>query len=116
MNPLDLFNTLGLIFGPAVFFFGIFALGMCNACESRRSARRALIFACLPFALGVVASVVGAIIILNAGQQAAGQGMSWFYACKSSLAGLVVTLPPLLWALWLRSRGDRGPGMIKANG
>jgi hypothetical protein len=116
MNPLDLFNSLGWVFGPLVLLAGIYALVICNWADSPRWAWRAVICSCMPFVLGVIAALWGLNLILEAGQQAGDRGMSWYYLGKTCLAGLVVTLPPLVWSLLLlRSRAGRRPDVAGSN-
>ncbi len=103
MNPLDLISGLGPIFALAMLLAVIVALVMCGRADSPRTVRRALIASFVPFVLGVLSAPVGIAVLLGDGGN---KPIPWFILGKNCLAGLVITLPPLIWALMLmRSRG-----------
>jgi hypothetical protein len=100
MIVLELFNTLGLIFGPLVFLVGIVALALCLRATKRPDssyARRTALFGSLaPFVAGICAVIFGLIYCGILGLQ-----VHWLDLGKACLAGLVVTAIPLLWSLML---------------
>jgi hypothetical protein len=103
MNVLALFDTLGLIFGPIMLLSAMFALALCLRASMRtdspQSRRTALFGSLLPLGVGVCAAVFGACFILV--QTGGVGGVVWPALGKCILAGLVVTLVPLLWTLFL---------------
>src|SRR4051812_15391662 len=104
MNILWLFDTLGLIIGPLMLVALLAALVMCGVASSRtaapRSRQRALSWAFAPAVVGVLGFLFGIVICL-----ANGIAINWLAVAKCILAGAVVTIIPLTWALLLRRRG-----------
>lgn len=101
MNPLWLFDTCGWIFGPAIMAAGVIAITMCAwvtfGSASKRARRRTVALATLPLLLGICGFLVGLALAWN-------QDMTsehWLALGKVCLAGAMVTLVPLPWALWL---------------
>lgn len=103
MNPLLLFTALGPILFAVIVLAAIVALVMCGHADSPRAVRRALYTSFAPFLLTVIAiPVTMAIVPVEA--------RSWYLMGKNCLAGLVVSMPALVWALLLmRSRGRSQP-------
>jgi hypothetical protein len=103
---LWLFDTLGLIFGPAVFLAGIAALVLCvratRNTSTARSQRTAMWASFGPFVLGVCAMVVGLVVWVIEARATIDPATAFLNSGKAALAGLVVTLLPLAWALTLR--------------
>lgn len=99
-SVLWLFDTCGLIVGPAMWLAGLVAVGLCvratrrATAESRRLAVRASL---APFALGVLGVFFGLAVCAVSHVPADPAAL-----LKVTLAGLLVTLPVLVWALLLR--------------
>jgi hypothetical protein len=97
---LWLFDTCGLITGPAMWLAGLVAVALCVRAtrradsESRRLARWASL---APLAVGV-AGVFAGLAFCAASHISADPAA----LLKVTLAGLVVTLPALVWSLSLR--------------
>ena len=108
MNILWLFDTCGLIFGPAIMLAGVFALGLCLWSSLRSTPpsalRRVIAMALAPAILGVGGAVFG----LGVWWTQNVPGAPWWALGKVILAGMVVSAVPLIWALLL-FRGRRNP-------
>ena len=109
MNVLWLFDTCGFIFGPTIMLAGVAALALCARVTFRSSSRRllraAVGFASLPLVLGVCGFVAGFVVCMT--EQVP---VSWLALGKVCLAGVVVSLVPLGWALLIyRARGGTEP-------
>jgi hypothetical protein len=104
MSIFWLFDTCGLIFGPAILLAGIVALGLCLwatlRSTPRRTQRLAVAISFLPLAISICGAVVGAILwwALAWPESTAAASRNLGQVC---LAGLVVSSVPLLWALLL---------------
>jgi hypothetical protein len=101
---LFLFNSLGLIFGPAVFLAGLLALILCfRATRRRKSApvgRSTVVVSLMPLTISICAALVGLAICI--GERRAWNNFDWTALGRCCLAGMVVSLVPLMWSLWLR--------------
>jgi len=105
MYILWLFNTTGLIFGPAIMLSGILALLLCLRATSWASTaparRTAVVASFLPLALGLGAVAFGLAVWWYSGQIAEDRWVVWLALGKACLAGLVVSTIPLFWSLGL---------------
>ena len=111
MGILWLFDTCGLMVGPAIWAAGLFALWRCLRASRRtsppRSRRVAALLSLLPFAVGICGAIFGLILWQVTAQPARNPQDVWGNLGKVCLAGLVVTSLPLLWSLiLLRQRRD----------
>ena len=101
----SLFNTTGYVFGSAIMVAGLLALGLClrASLKSRpaRAERLALAFSLSPLAIGVCGAVFGLAMLLSAGQLGGAGRETWLALGTVCLAGLVITVPPLTWSLWV---------------
>jgi hypothetical protein len=102
---LWLFNTTGLIFGPAILVAGVVALALCLRASLRatpaRASWRALAFSLLPFGVGVCAALFGLGLWLLGVMPEVPSGDAALALGKACLAGLATTAVPLAWALAL---------------
>jgi hypothetical protein len=109
MSIFWLFDTSGLIFGPAILLAGVVALGLCvwatRRSSPRRTQRLAVTVSFLPLAISMCGALVGAILWWSLAwpESTAATARNLGKVC---LAGLVVSSVPLVWALLLlRLRG-----------
>lgn len=113
MTILWLFDSCGYIFGPAIIAAGVAALVVCAWMTFRsttaRLQRLAVPLATLPVILGVCGFLVGLVICWSADIGP----VPWLVLGKVILAGAVVSVVPLLWALFLR-RIHRNSGLRAA--
>jgi hypothetical protein len=111
MNILWLFDSCGYIFGPAILSAGLLALGLCLwanlAQRAERLNRIAAVFSLGPVVLGLCGALFGLGLLWYLGKLGDIRADNWVALGKVCLAGLVVTIPPLLWSLLLL-RGRRG--------
>lgn len=113
MNILWLFDSCGAIFGSAIMLAGIAAIILCVRAtlrgNTRRNQRITIAVATLPFVLGICGFVFGIVFCWIAGVP----NISWAALGKVCLAGAVVSVVPLIWALLLyRNRGNTGMPVI----
>lgn len=103
MNILWLFDTAGLIFGPAIILAGIVALAMCVRSTVKPALRggKTILVALMPFGLAIIGALVGLGIVLNEGRPGGVPSDAWLALGKVCVAGLTVTALPLLWAVVL---------------
>jgi hypothetical protein len=104
-----LFNTTGMIFGPIILALGWIALVLCvwaTLMRTWKTCRAALVAALLPFLAGVYCALVGYLGWWRSNEQAANLSEIWLALGKACLAGLVVTVVPLVWS-WLLLRRQR---------
>jgi hypothetical protein len=108
MGILWLFDTCGLIVGPAIWAAGLFAIWRCIRASRRSSSlyvrRSAAIYALLPLAVGICGALFGVAMLLAATQPAGLARNPWLDLAKVCLAGFVVTCIPLIWSLMLLSQ------------
>jgi len=108
LSLLSLFNTAGYIFGPLIVLAGVVALVLCLRASRRTGTPRlrqtALFGSLTPLATGVLGAIVGLILLLGSGQQDGIQSEQLVNLGKVCLAGLVITISPLLWSLMLFRR------------
>ncbi len=114
MAFFSLFDSCGYIFGGAIFLTGLIALGSClwasMRSRSARAGRIALAFSLGPVAAGVCGALFGLGLMAYLGELGQMKSDNWLYLGKVPLAGLVVAVPSLLWALLLlRLRRDLTP-------
>ncbi len=112
MSILSLFNTCGYIVGPAMWIAGLIALGIClRASLQPRPAptrRTALAVSLTPLGVGICGALFGLAMVWWAGRLPVMARENWLALGKVCLAGLVVTAPPLAWALVLGEIARRG--------
>jgi len=105
MNILSIFSTTGYIFGPAILVAGLIALMMCLRASSRTSSRTArkaaVVLSLLPFATSILGAFFGLAVWWWSGLQSEDPWKNWLALGQTCLAGLLVTLAPLLWSLLL---------------
>ena len=93
----------GWIFGPLMLLTGLVAVGMCARATRRPDripARRALVCALVPPALGVVGALVGAVVWAVEGPMADPARSRMALFC-TIVFGVFVAIVPALWALVL---------------
>jgi hypothetical protein len=117
MGILWLFNTTGWFVGPAIMLAGLVALILCLRASSwarSSGARRAAVISSLvPFAVGVCGVLFGLGVWWWSGQVAVNPWDPWLALGKCCLAGLVVTVVPLVWAVvLLRMQRDVPPNAM----
>lgn len=102
---LFLFNTTGLIFGPLILLSGGFSLFICfKATRSRNDIklrRQSLLISFLPFFISLLGAMIGYLILINYGGNRGIQVANWLALGKCCLAGLIVSLLPLSWSIYL---------------
>lgn len=96
MSILWLFNSAGWIFGPLVLLAGIAAVLLCVRATLRPTARRqAFLVSLSPLAVGCAGAIAGLILFLPDGMKTE----HWLSLGKVILAGLVVSVVPLVWSV-----------------
>ena len=102
---LFLFNTTGLIFGPLILLSGGFSLFIFfKATRSRNDIklrRQSLLISFLPFFISLLGAMIGYLILINYGGNRGIQVANWLALGKCCLAGLIVSLLPLSWSIYL---------------
>lgn len=101
MVLMQLFNTLGFVFGPLMLLAGIAALALCFRASGRQESfqrrRQAVMGSFAPLVVGIAAAITGLIMFIPAGMN----DELMRNLGKAVLAGVVVTALPLVWSLWL---------------
>ena len=105
---LFLFNTTGLIFGPLILLSGGFSLFLCfkssKSPNNTKLRRQLLLISFLPFFISLFGALVGFVILINHAGNRGIQVDNWLALGKCCLAGLVVSLFPLSWSIFLTYR------------
>ena len=105
---LFLFNTTGLIFGPLILLSGGFSLFLCfkatRTPNDIKLRRQSLLISFLPFFISLFGAMVGYLILINHGGNRSIQVANWLALGKCCLAGLVVSLFPFSWSIFLNYR------------
>jgi hypothetical protein len=112
MDFMLLLKAPGYIFGPLMLLAGVAAVVACARASwrpDRAARRRAVAWALVPLALGVVGATYGAVRWGLSGQVAQDRAFVWGLLGYTVLFGALVAALPLAWAAALVRRRPVAP-------